>query len=71
MSQNNMYYLLFLILTSGKLVFISNSVTLCSLQKVYVIHWVSVDRHASTEEAYKDGRSRLKRLLSKVHNANV
>ncbi|VAI07458.1 unnamed protein product [Triticum turgidum subsp. durum] len=40
-------------------------------KKVYVIHWVSVDRHASTEEAYKDGRSRLKRLLSKVHNANV
>ncbi|XBH56964.1 anthranilate synthase alpha subunit 2, chloroplastic [Aegilops tauschii subsp. strangulata] len=40
-------------------------------KKVYVIHWVSVDRHASTEEAYKDGRSRLKRLLSKVYNANV
>lgn len=40
-------------------------------KKVYVIHWVSLDRHASTEEAYKYGRSRLKRFLSKVHNTNV
>ncbi|CAM0872429.1 unnamed protein product [Alopecurus aequalis] len=40
-------------------------------KKVYVIHWVSLDRHASTEEAYQYGRSRLKRFLSKVHNTNV
>jgi len=30
-----------------------------------------VDRHASVEEAYQDGRSRLYLLLSKVHNSNV
>lgn len=40
-------------------------------KKVYVIHWVSLDRHASTEQAYQYGRSRLKRFLSKVHNTNV
>ncbi|RLN16507.1 anthranilate synthase alpha subunit 2, chloroplastic [Panicum miliaceum] len=40
-------------------------------KKVYVIHWVNVDRHASVEEAYQDGRSRLDLLLSKVHNSNV
>ncbi|CAD6210536.1 unnamed protein product [Miscanthus lutarioriparius] len=40
-------------------------------KKVYVIHWVNVDRHASVEEAYQDGRSRLNLLLSKVHNSNV
>nr|BAF30812.1 anthranilate synthase alpha 2 subunit [Avena sativa] len=40
-------------------------------KKVYVIHWVSLDRHASTEEAYQYGRSRLRRFLSKVHNTNV
>ncbi|TVU47641.1 hypothetical protein EJB05_07247 [Eragrostis curvula] len=40
-------------------------------KKVYVIHWVNLDRHASTEEAYEDGRSRLNLLLSKVHNSNV
>jgi anthranilate synthase component 1 len=40
-------------------------------QKVYVIHWVNVDRHASVEAAYQDGRSRLDLLLSKVHNSNV
>ncbi|WVZ56372.1 hypothetical protein U9M48_006916 [Paspalum notatum var. saurae] len=40
-------------------------------KKVYVIHWVNVDRHASIEEAYQDGRSRLNLLLSKVHNSNV
>nr|AAZ43077.1 anthranilate synthase alpha subunit [Zea mays] len=40
-------------------------------KKVYVIHWVNVDRHASVEEAYQDGRSRLNMLLSKVHNSNV
>ncbi|KAK3147728.1 hypothetical protein QOZ80_3BG0286010 [Eleusine coracana subsp. coracana] len=40
-------------------------------KKVYVIHWVNVGRHASTEEAYEDGRSRLNLLLSKVHNSNV
>ncbi|XP_062210690.1 anthranilate synthase alpha subunit 2, chloroplastic [Phragmites australis] len=40
-------------------------------KKAYVIHWVNLDRHASTEEAYQDGRSRLNLLLSKVHNSNV
>ncbi|KAM0891734.1 hypothetical protein ACQ4PT_026212 [Festuca glaucescens] len=40
-------------------------------KKVYVIHWVSLDRHESTEQAYQYGRSRLKRFLSKVHNSNV
>lgn len=40
-------------------------------KKVYVIHWVNVDRYASVEEAYQDGRSRLNLLLSKVHNSNV
>ncbi|CAN6295662.1 unnamed protein product [Urochloa humidicola] len=40
-------------------------------KKVYVIHWVNVDRHASVEEAYQDGKSRLNLLLSKVHNSNV
>uniref|UniRef100_A0A0E0KBM4 anthranilate synthase n=1 Tax=Oryza punctata TaxID=4537 RepID=A0A0E0KBM4_ORYPU len=40
-------------------------------KKVYVIHWVNLDRHATTEDAYQDGKSRLNLLLSKVHNSNV
>lgn len=44
---------------------------MCLLQKVYVIHWVNLDRHATTEDAFQDGKSRLNLLLSKVHNSNV
>ena len=37
-------------------------------QKVYVIHWVRVDRFKSAEEAYKDGVECLDHLLSKVQD---
>nr|WKJ88507.1 anthranilate synthase [Amaranthus hypochondriacus]WLW26943.1 anthranilate synthase [Amaranthus hypochondriacus] len=37
-------------------------------KKVYVIHWVRVDRFKSAEEAYKDGVKRLDHFLSKVQD---
>ncbi|XP_057536347.1 anthranilate synthase alpha subunit 2, chloroplastic-like [Amaranthus tricolor] len=37
-------------------------------KKVYVIHWVRVDRFKSAEEAYKDGVERLDHFLSKVQD---
>ncbi|XP_057548435.1 anthranilate synthase alpha subunit 2, chloroplastic-like isoform X2 [Amaranthus tricolor] len=37
-------------------------------KKVYVIHWVRVDRFKSAEEAYKDGVECLDHLLSKVQD---
>lgn len=37
-------------------------------KKVYVIHWVRVDRYSSAEAAYKDGTKRLNSLLSRVHD---
>ncbi|TVU30249.1 hypothetical protein EJB05_21859, partial [Eragrostis curvula] len=40
-------------------------------KKAYVIHWVNLDRHASAEDAYRDGRSRLNVMLSKLHSSNV
>lgn len=39
-----------------------------SIQKVYVIHWVRVDRYSSAEEAFIDGMNRLENLLSRVHD---
>lgn len=40
-------------------------------QKAYVIHWVRLDRFSSVEDAYQDGKKRLDRLLSTVHNVDV
>jgi len=40
-------------------------------KKVYVIHWVQLNRYSSVEEAYQDGRYRLDMMLSRVHNSNV
>ncbi|KAJ6809049.1 anthranilate synthase alpha subunit 1, chloroplastic-like [Iris pallida] len=40
-------------------------------KKAYVIHWVRVDRFSSVEDAYQDGKKRLERLLSTVHDADV
>ncbi|KAK8947545.1 hypothetical protein KSP40_PGU016927 [Platanthera guangdongensis] len=40
-------------------------------KKAFVIHWVHIDRYSSIEEAYQDGRSRLKKLLSRVHSSVV
>ncbi|KAK9755703.1 hypothetical protein RND81_01G044400 [Saponaria officinalis] len=37
-------------------------------KKVYVIHWVRVDRYSSVDAAYKDGMKRLNSLLSRVHD---
>lgn len=37
-------------------------------KKVYVIHWVRVDRYSSAEEAFIDGMNRLETLLSRVHD---
>ncbi|KAF4386112.1 hypothetical protein F8388_016364 [Cannabis sativa] len=35
-------------------------------KKVYVIHWVRLDRYSSVEMAYKDGMKRLESLLARV-----
>ncbi|WOL01339.1 anthranilate synthase alpha subunit 1, chloroplastic [Canna indica] len=40
-------------------------------KKVFVIHWVRLDRYSSIEKAYQDGKNRLDSLLSRVHNVNV
>ncbi|GAB2274457.1 Allatostatins [Cleaved into: Allatostatin-1 [Dionaea muscipula] len=37
-------------------------------KKVYVIHWVQLDRFCSVEEAFKDGMNRLESLLARVHD---
>ncbi|KAI7726669.1 hypothetical protein M8C21_020693, partial [Ambrosia artemisiifolia] len=34
-------------------------------KKAYIIHWVRLDQYSSTEEAYRDGIKRLKKLVSK------
>ncbi|XP_076939476.1 anthranilate synthase alpha subunit 1, chloroplastic-like [Bidens hawaiensis] len=39
-------------------------------KKAYIIHWVRLDQYSSTEEAYKDGIKRLKKLVSKVHDVD-
>lgn len=41
---------------------------LASFQKVYVIHWVRLDRYASVEKAYTDGVKRLEELVARVHD---
>ncbi|XP_055830256.1 anthranilate synthase alpha subunit 2, chloroplastic-like isoform X2 [Solanum dulcamara] len=37
-------------------------------KKAFVIHWVRLDRFASVEEAYNDGKTRLEALMSRVHD---
>ncbi|XP_074303086.1 anthranilate synthase alpha subunit 2, chloroplastic-like [Silene latifolia] len=37
-------------------------------KKIYVIHWVQLDRFSSTEEAIENGMNRLQSLLSKVYD---
>ncbi|GAB2274458.1 Allatostatins [Cleaved into: Allatostatin-1 [Dionaea muscipula] len=37
-------------------------------KKVYVIHWVQLDRFCSVEEAFKDGMNRLESLFARVHD---
>ncbi|KAL9238697.1 hypothetical protein vseg_013086 [Gypsophila vaccaria] len=37
-------------------------------KKIYVIHWVQLDRFSSTEEALDNGAIRLQSLLSKVYD---
>ncbi|GKU93346.1 hypothetical protein SLEP1_g6947 [Rubroshorea leprosula] len=37
-------------------------------KKVYVIHWVRLDRYSSVDEAFNDGMKRLETLLSRVHD---
>ncbi|KAH9626717.1 hypothetical protein KSS87_017416 [Heliosperma pusillum] len=37
-------------------------------KKIYVIHWVQLDRFSSTEEAIDNGTNRLQSLLSKVYD---
>ncbi|CAA6669441.1 unnamed protein product [Spirodela intermedia] len=39
--------------------------------KAYVIHWVRVDRYASVELAYRDGKNRLSFLMSKIQNIDL
>ncbi|XP_078182088.1 anthranilate synthase alpha subunit 1, chloroplastic-like [Carex rostrata] len=40
-------------------------------KKVFIIHWVRLDRFNSVKAAYHDGISQLSTLLSRVHNLNV
>ncbi|KAJ3705631.1 hypothetical protein LUZ61_009336 [Rhynchospora tenuis] len=40
-------------------------------KKAYAIHWVRLDRYASVEEAYQDGKNQLNAFLSRIHNQNV
>ncbi|KAH7672911.1 Anthranilate synthase protein [Dioscorea alata] len=40
-------------------------------KKAYVIHWVRLSQYSSIEEAYVDGRNRLDKFLSRVHNIDV
>ncbi|CAA7406398.1 unnamed protein product [Spirodela intermedia] len=40
-------------------------------KKAYVIHWVRVDRYASVELAYRDGKNRLSFLMSKIQNIDL
>ncbi|KAJ3705627.1 hypothetical protein LUZ61_009332 [Rhynchospora tenuis] len=40
-------------------------------KKAYAIHWVRLDRYASVEEAYQDGKNQLNTFLSRIHNQNV
>ncbi|XP_039132171.1 anthranilate synthase alpha subunit 1, chloroplastic-like [Dioscorea cayenensis subsp. rotundata] len=40
-------------------------------KKAYVIHWVRLSQYSSIEEAYVDGRNRLDKFLSRVHNVDV
>ncbi|KAI9084133.1 hypothetical protein K1719_033931 [Acacia pycnantha] len=35
-------------------------------KKAYVIHWVRLDRFSSAEHAYKDGKERLQKLVSRL-----
>ncbi|CAN1257020.1 Anthranilate synthase alpha subunit 1, chloroplastic [Linum perenne] len=37
-------------------------------QKVYVIHWVHIDRYTSVQSAYVDGMKRLETLVARVHD---
>ncbi|KAK3206500.1 hypothetical protein Dsin_020546 [Dipteronia sinensis] len=37
-------------------------------KKVYVIHWVQLDRYSSVEEAFNDGMNQLENLVSRVHD---
>ncbi|KAK2634713.1 hypothetical protein Ddye_029505 [Dipteronia dyeriana] len=37
-------------------------------KKAYVIHWVRLDQHSSTENAYKEGVKRLEKLVAKVQD---
>lgn len=53
-----------------KFVVMKSFLIFCS-QKAYVIHWVRTDRFSSAEDAYEDGKERLERLLSMVHNVDM
>ncbi|XP_022891679.1 anthranilate synthase alpha subunit 1, chloroplastic-like [Olea europaea var. sylvestris] len=39
-------------------------------KKVYVIHWVRLDRFSSAEKAYNDGITRLEQLVSRVKDTD-
>ncbi|PRQ59405.1 putative anthranilate synthase [Rosa chinensis] len=40
-------------------------------KKIYVIHWVRLDRYSSVEKAYTDGAKRLDELVARVHNIDL
>ncbi|KAI3939065.1 hypothetical protein MKX01_001933 [Papaver californicum] len=40
-------------------------------KRVYVIHWVRLDRYSSVQEAYEDGMSKLEVLTSTVHDIDT
>ncbi|KAI3906573.1 hypothetical protein MKW98_009481 [Papaver atlanticum] len=40
-------------------------------KRVYVIHWVQLDRYSSVQEAYEDGMSKLDILTSTVHDIDT
>ncbi|ERN09747.1 anthranilate synthase alpha subunit 2, chloroplastic isoform X1 [Amborella trichopoda] len=40
-------------------------------KKVYVIHWVHLDRHSSIEDAYENGMNCLEILISRVHDIDT
>ncbi|TQD73840.1 hypothetical protein C1H46_040617 [Malus baccata] len=40
-------------------------------KRIYVIHWVRLERYSSVEEAYTDGVKRLEDLVARVHDVNL
>ncbi|TQD81924.1 hypothetical protein C1H46_032527 [Malus baccata] len=40
-------------------------------KRVYVVHWVRLERYSSVEQAYTDGVKRLKDLVARVHGLDL